>query len=134
MAKSAAFARIRADVLAIVRAIPAGRVATFKAIGAHLDVMPRHVAYILRMLSPEEKATIPWHRAVADSGVLDTPKFDGAGQSQADLLAAEGWLIDDQRALTGFARRQVTIASLGSGVPRQTRRDTAGRAAPSAKR
>jgi methylated-DNA-protein-cysteine methyltransferase related protein len=134
MPKSAAFIRIRADVLAIVRAIPAGRVATFKAIGAHLDVMPRHVAYILRMLSPEEKATIPWHRAVADTGVLDKPKFDGAGQSQADLLAAEGWLIDDQRTLTGFARRQVAIASLKSGVPRQTRPGTSGRVPTAAKR
>jgi methylated-DNA-protein-cysteine methyltransferase-like protein len=134
MPKSAAFVRIRTDVLAIVRAIPEGRVVTFKAIGAHLDVMPRHVAYILRMLTPEEKATIPWHRAVADSGVLDKPKFDGAGQSQADLLAAEGWLIDEQRALTGFARRQVTIAALDSGVPRQTRPAPLGQAAPSAKR
>jgi methylated-DNA-protein-cysteine methyltransferase-like protein len=134
MPKSAAFVRIRADVLAIVRAIPEGRVVTFKAIGAHLDVMPRHVAYILRMLTPEEKATIPWHRAVADSGVLDKPKFDGAGQSQADLLAAEGWLIDEQRALTGFARRQVTIAALDSGVPRQTRPAASRQAAPSAKR
>jgi alkylated DNA nucleotide flippase Atl1 len=70
MPKSAAFIRIRNDVLAIVRAIPAGKLATCKAIGAHLDVMPRHVANILRMLSPQDTAVIPWHRVVSDTGPL----------------------------------------------------------------
>ncbi len=121
MPKSAAFMRIRSDVLAIVTKIPPGKVATFKAIGAHLDVMPRHVAYILRMLSPQEKAVIPWHRVVADTGVLDKPKFDGAGISQLELLRQEGWVIDDARKLSGIARRAVLIGALKSGVPKQTR-------------
>jgi methylated-DNA-protein-cysteine methyltransferase related protein len=55
MPKSPAFIRIKADVLKIVTAIPLSRVTTFRSIGEHFDVMPRHVAYILTMLSPEEK-------------------------------------------------------------------------------
>jgi alkylated DNA nucleotide flippase Atl1 len=121
MPKSAAFIRIRNDVLAIVRAIPAGKLATCKAIGAHLDVMPRHVANILRMLSPQDTAVIPWHRVVSDTGPLDKPNFDGAGVSQAALLGDEGWVIDDAGQLIGFGRRQIAIDKLGSGVPRQTR-------------
>ncbi len=55
MAKSPFFARIKADVLMTVASIPEGGVVTFRDIGAHLDVMPRHVAYILKMLDAEER-------------------------------------------------------------------------------
>lgn len=50
MAGSPFFARIRRDVLAIARSVPSGKAVTFADIGRHLDVMPRHVAYILKML------------------------------------------------------------------------------------
>lgn len=65
MAKSPFFARIKADVLTIVASIPEGGVVTFRDIGAHLDVMPRHVAYILTMLDEEERAAFPAGRVVA---------------------------------------------------------------------
>lgn len=65
MAKSPFFARIKADVLTIVASIPDGGVVTFRDIGAHLDVMPRHVAYILKMLDAEERAAFPAGRVVA---------------------------------------------------------------------
>ena len=107
MARSAAYARIKADILRIVGAIPEGRVATFGDIGRHLDVMPRHVAYILAMLSDEEKARYPWHRVVADKGKLGKPKFNGFGISQAELLAAEGIDATDQGMIADFAARLV---------------------------
>jgi methylated-DNA-protein-cysteine methyltransferase-like protein len=65
MAKSPFFARIKADVLTIVASIPEGQVLTFRDIGAHLDVMPRHVAYILKMLDAGERAAFPADRVVA---------------------------------------------------------------------
>jgi methylated-DNA-protein-cysteine methyltransferase-like protein len=68
MAKSPFFARIKADVLTIVASIPEGGVVTFRDIGAHLDVMPRHVAYILKMLDAEERAAFPADRVVAKAG------------------------------------------------------------------
>jgi methylated-DNA-protein-cysteine methyltransferase-like protein len=67
MAKSPFFARIKADVLTIVASIPEGEVLTFRDIGAHLDVMPRHIAYILKMLDTEERAAFPADRVVAQA-------------------------------------------------------------------
>jgi methylated-DNA-protein-cysteine methyltransferase related protein len=124
MAKSAAFARIKADVLRIVQAIPAGKVLAFADIGRHLDVAPRHVAYILTMLPDAEKALIPWHRVVGESGALGKPKFDADGVSQAELLRAEGHVLEDGGALLDMPRVTVALAKLKSGVPRQTRLQT----------
>lgn len=76
MAKSPFFARIKADVLTIVASIPEGSVVTFRDIGAHLDVMPRHVAYILKMLDAEERAAFPAERVVAKAeDALDVAKL-----------------------------------------------------------
>lgn len=55
---------MREDVLRIVEGIPYGRVATYCAIAEHLGTVPRHVAYLLAQLDPEENARIPWHRAI----------------------------------------------------------------------
>lgn len=120
MAKSPAFARIKADVLRIVAAIPPGRVATFRDIGAHLDVMPRHVAYILATLTPAEQAAIPWHRAIGGDLILGTPKANGFGIGQADLLAEEGSGFDARGRLLDPGR-VVAVADLPHAVPRQQR-------------
>lgn len=115
------FARIKADVLAIVAAVPQGRVVTFADVGAHLDVMPRHVAYILVQLSEMEKATLPWHRAVAAEGTLGVPKSGAGGESQRALLAAEGAAFDPDGRITDFVARLAEVAALPHGVPKQTR-------------
>jgi hypothetical protein len=65
MAGSPFYARIRADVLAIARAVPAGHAITFADIGQHLDVMPRHVAYILKMLPDPAAEGIDPARVIA---------------------------------------------------------------------
>jgi methylated-DNA-protein-cysteine methyltransferase-like protein len=115
------FARIKGDVLRIVAAVPPGRVVSFADIGAHLDVMPRHVAYILATLSDIEKATLPWHRAVAADGTLGVPKSGAGGESQRTLLAAEGAAFDPEGRITDFLARCAAVASLAHGVPKQTR-------------
>lgn len=58
MAKSPFFARSKADVVTIVASTPQG-------IGAHPDVMPRHVAYPLKMLDAGQRAAFPAERVVA---------------------------------------------------------------------
>lgn len=116
MPRSAAFARIKADILAIIRAVPEGSVVTFAAIGAHLDVMPRHAAYILAILAGGEDEAFPWHRAVAaDGALLSGPR----GARQAVLLAAEGHAITRGK-LSGL-ETVVPVAALGHGVPKQKR-------------
>ncbi len=121
MPKSAAFIRIKADVLNIVAAIPEGRVSTYRSIGAHLDVMPRHVAYILTMLTADEKARLPWYRVVADGGALGVPKFDHSGRSQAERLQAEGIDVLGKAIRFGFSAAMIEAGDLMSGVPKQRR-------------
>lgn len=115
------FARIKGDVLTIVAAVPERRVVSFADIGAQLDVMPRHVAYILAQLSEIEKATLPWHRVVAADGRLGVPKAGADGTSQRALLAAEGAAFDHDGRITDFVARRIEVAALPHGVPRQAR-------------
>lgn len=121
MPKSSAFIRIKADVLKIVAAIPPSRVTTFRSIGEHLDVMPRHVAYILTMLSPAEKDQIPWFRVVSDNAALGVPKTAVNGKSQADLLGEEDILICNNTIASTFTRIFIPAAKLKSCVAKQTR-------------
>jgi methylated-DNA-protein-cysteine methyltransferase related protein len=81
MAGSPFYTRIKGDVLAIVSAIPKGKVCTFSSIGEHLDVVPRHVAYILSTLEPLETLQYPWHRVVGNDGNLGKPKSADTGKS-----------------------------------------------------
>ncbi|MBP0466243.1 MGMT family protein [Roseomonas sp. PWR1] len=121
MARSPFFARIKGDVLRIVAAVPEGRVVTFADIAAHLDVAPRHVAYILATLREIEAATLPWHRAVTAEGTLGSPKSGPDGATQRALLAAEGAAFDPAGRITDFVARRADPAALPHGVPRQVR-------------
>ena len=101
MAKSEKFARIKRDVLGLTAEIPQGRVATYAAIGEELDVMARHVAYILAMLSEDEAEAIPWHRVVGDGGQLKSTKRRSK-QQQIALLASESVEIDAGDCVKNF--------------------------------
>jgi methylated-DNA-protein-cysteine methyltransferase related protein len=114
MGKSAAFARIKNQVLTMTSHIPAGRVSTYRSLAEHIDVMPRHVAYILTMLSLEEKDRIPWHRVVSDSGTISAPKTSKALE-QIEKLAAEGMQIDRAQKIIDFDRVFIAAADLESG-------------------
>jgi methylated-DNA-protein-cysteine methyltransferase-like protein len=121
MPRSPAFARIRAQVLQVVAAIPAGRLCTFQSIGAHLDVAPRHVAYILAQLDPAAKLAHPWHRVVAGDGGLGTVKHAPDGRTQAELLAAEGVAVQGNTVGRDLAGRFVPPGDLDHGLPPQQR-------------
>ena len=121
MPKSPAFARIKDDVMRIVDAIPEGKMCTHRAIGEHLDVMPRHVAYILSQLKPEEKMIYPWHRVVSDGGSLGVVKHHADGKTQAEMLEAEGLVVSKNSVQVSMTRALVEVSDLGSGVAKQTR-------------
>ncbi len=120
MPKSPAFIRIKADVLKIVAAIPVRKCCSFHSIGEHLDVMPRHVAYILSQLNVEEKNNYPWYRVVADGGKLRVAKFHADGRPQAEWLRDEGLLISDN-TVKQFEKYFVPAAQLKSGLAKQQR-------------
>jgi methylated-DNA-protein-cysteine methyltransferase related protein len=127
------FARIQKDVFEIMKSVPKGALVTFKDIGAHLDVVPRHVAYILAMPDPALRSEIPWHRAIPHDGVLKTPKAQ-LGLTQTELLKREGVLASESGALFDFEKRIREIARLAHNVPKQTRHANAPAAAIRKKR
>ncbi|MFQ3627475.1 MAG: MGMT family protein [Cyanobacteriota bacterium] len=119
MGKSAAFARIKEQVLAMTTSIPAGRVSTYRSLAAHIDVVPRHVAYILSTLSEAERAAVPWYRVVAEDGVISAPNAAKA-RAQIDELLAEEYRVENKKLLE-LGDRFIAVADLNSGISPQTR-------------
>lgn len=91
---SSAFARIRAEVIRVVAAIPEGRFATYGSIAGHLNVNPRHVAYFLARLDEDEASTLPWHRVVAAEARISRGMAEDLRAEQQARLEAEGLEID----------------------------------------
>jgi methylated-DNA-protein-cysteine methyltransferase related protein len=121
MPASPFFARIREHVLQLAAAVPEGKICTYQSLGEHLDVMPRHVAYILSQLEDDEKFVYPWYRVVSSDGSLGRPKSNPDGTSQAELLRAEGILVSGNRIATSFELVFVPAERLPSGIPKQKR-------------
>jgi methylated-DNA-protein-cysteine methyltransferase related protein len=126
MQKSAAFVRIKEQVLLITDAIPEGRLCTFHSIGEHLDVMPRHVAYILSQLDDAAKMAHPWHRVVASDGSLGVLKRAPSGETQAELLALENVAVAKNAVMPNLESYFVPAAKLRHGIPRLSRPRLAG--------
>ena len=117
MAKSPAFARIKSDVLAIVAALPQGRVASAADIGRQIDVPARHVAYILTTLDEGERAVTPWWRVVADGGAIGRHK---RREDQIVGLKRDGVTVSAAGIVADFAARRVTaFKAAPSGVTRR---------------
>lgn len=77
------------QVYAVVRQIPAGRVATYGQV-AHIvgRCTPRMVGYALAALTPD--ADVPWQRVINRLGKI-SPRAGGVGSAlQRQLLEAEG--------------------------------------------
>jgi methylated-DNA-protein-cysteine methyltransferase-like protein len=81
-------------IYAIVRRIPAGRVATYGQVAslAGLAGHARQVGYALHAL-PEASA-LPWHRVVNASGGISRRAVPGGELAQRLLLEREGIRID----------------------------------------
>ena len=86
-------ASFRDRVIAIVRAIPEGQVATYGQV-AGLAGRPRAARVVGGILrgGPDD---VPWHRVVNARGGISTYRI-GAGELQEALLAAEGVVVDDR--------------------------------------
>jgi methylated-DNA-protein-cysteine methyltransferase-like protein len=93
---SNAFKRIRAEVIRLVDLIPAGKFTTYGAIAVHMNVMARHVAFVMSRLTEEEAERLPWHRVVgADARI--SPKMDAElARVQKERLESEGMKVDEK--------------------------------------
>ncbi len=114
MAGSPAYARIKADVLAIVGALPYGRVTTHALIGARLSVIPRHVAYILATLDDIDRDRVPWHRVVAQGGAIGRHK---RRDDQISRLRAEGVPVSAAGIVAGLDGVVVTRLAAARSRP-----------------
>jgi methylated-DNA-protein-cysteine methyltransferase related protein len=94
--KSAAFARIRAEVIRLVGLIPAGKFTTYGSIAIHMNVGARHVATVLANLTPEQSAVVPWHRVVSADGRVSPNMPEASARKQRHLLKAEGLRINKE--------------------------------------
>lgn len=78
--------------------VPAGKVTTFGLVGAYLEVMPRHVSFLLAKLTQEERRQIPWYRVVGAEGKLSTTSSARLSE-QIKHLKAEGVEVVNNRVV-----------------------------------
>ena len=102
MARSGRVSRFKSRVLAVVAAIPEGRVTTYGAIGQRLQLTARQVAFILATLTVEESARLPWFRVVAANGVVSSTKLGAVGRKQIERLRAEGVVVTPRNKVMDF--------------------------------
>ncbi|HEY2377109.1 MAG TPA: MGMT family protein [Gemmatimonadaceae bacterium] len=81
-------------ILAVVRRIPRGRVATYGQVAAlaGLRHQPRLVGYALHALP--STTTAPWHRVINARGMVSVRAGGGASLTQRLRLEQEGILFD----------------------------------------
>lgn len=115
LAIKATYTRMNNDILAVVRAIPSGRVTTVEAISQFLDVPARHVNYLLARRFDADREASPWHRVLAHRGAIGRVLHDARGRSQAELLADEGVDVGYRGKVTEFSTRyfQPSIETTG---------------------
>ena len=92
--KSKAFARIRAEVIRLVGLIPAGKFTTYGSIAIHMNVMARHVAFVMSRLTEEESAKLPWHRVVSADARISPNMPEASAKKQRSRLKKEGMKIN----------------------------------------
>src|SRR5438876_3785133 len=102
-ARAAGEVRFKRRVLAVVAAIPEGRVTTYGIIGRHLRLTARQVAFILARLTDEESEGLPWFRVVAAKGIVSSIKLGAVGRRQIERLRAEGVSVTLRNKVEEFA-------------------------------
>jgi methylated-DNA-protein-cysteine methyltransferase-like protein len=94
--------RLKSRVLAVVAAIPEGRVTTYGTIGRHLRLTARQVAFVLARFTDEESEVYPWFRVVAAKGVVSSTKLGAVGRRQIERLRAEGVTVTSRNKVAEF--------------------------------
>ncbi len=103
MPPSLAFPRLRAEALAAACAVPRGRVTTYGAIAAHLEVSARHVAYAFAQGTDGLALRVPWHRVVGAGGEIRLRSLADRAL-QRERLEAEGIRFGPDARIAEFDR------------------------------
>jgi len=88
-------------ILAAVRAIPAGRVASYGEVARRAG-LPRRARLVARTLATTEEE-VPWHRVVRSDGRIAFPDGSRGFREQVTRLRAEGVTVSRGR-VSGFPR------------------------------
>jgi methylated-DNA-protein-cysteine methyltransferase related protein len=113
MSGSPFYARIERDVLAIAKLVPRGRVVTCAAVGAHLAVVPRHVAFIL------SRCDQMMHH---ESGCQRIVGKDGIARSTAHAaLVADGLTVLGDGRVAQFETVQIALGDIVGMIAPQGR-------------
>jgi len=103
---------LRGRLMALLAAIPAGRVTTPEAIAAQLDVAPAWVRTAIARLSEDELQMVPWHRVVAVGGAIGRGPWQ---ETQFARLVREGIAVSPAGIVQDMGR--VLLADLAN-LPR----------------
>jgi methylated-DNA-protein-cysteine methyltransferase-like protein len=102
VSKSSKALRLKSRVLAVVAAIPEGRVTTYGIIARHLQTTARQVGFVMATLTPRESKRLPWFRVVAANGVVSTIKLGYVGRRQIARLRGEGVAVTARNRVEDF--------------------------------
>jgi methylated-DNA-protein-cysteine methyltransferase-like protein len=80
-------------ILAAVRAIPAGRVASYGEVARRAG-LPRRARLVARVLSNNEDPDLPWHRVLRADGRIAFPPGSRGFREQGRRLRAEGVKVE----------------------------------------
>jgi len=83
-----------AAIYAFVRAIPAGRVASYGDVGAAVGVTARTVGWAMSVAVDDGENPVPWHRVVGSDGYLRIARRSAELKAlQQSLLEAESVIV-----------------------------------------
>jgi len=89
-------AEARAAILAVIRAIPAGKVMGYGEVAMHAG-LPGRARLTARVLGSNEDPTLPWHRVLRADGRIAMAEGSPGWREQSQRLRAEGVQVDDGR-------------------------------------
>lgn len=105
-------AKRRAAIIAVVRAIPAGRVASYGWVAAEAG-LPGRARLVGRVLGELPAGSgVPWHRVMRAGGRLAFPAGSVDAARQIRALAAEGVTVHGDRVPAGVLAGAATLDRL----------------------
>lgn len=115
-----------ADIMRVIRSIPAGCVASYGEIAARAG-LPRRARLVGHVLAetPAQGVHVPWHRVLRADGRIAFPRGSRGFREQARRLAAEGVLVVAGRvdiARFGWERNlDAALWAPAASIPRPSR-------------
>jgi methylated-DNA-protein-cysteine methyltransferase related protein len=106
--------RHKQQLIALLRAVPVGRVVSTDVLAMQLGVLPVMVSTLMANFTDDERDTTPWHRAVAKGGAIGRGPHRDA---QFARLVREGVPMSPAGIVQDMMRVAITDIADGAVVP-----------------